>query len=96
MKRRDVVTYEHVSDIPQAELAGLTCEEMLAVFWTRYRKAGQPQDKLIAWLDAHYVGSPKADPERRVMGMDWWGLCSLLEEARVWLDERFPPRSDLA
>lgn len=96
MKRTDVIPLEHTSDIPGAELYGLTWDELMAVFKVRYRKAGQPQDKLVQWLNRHEIGARSRDPEQRVLGADWWSLCSLVGEARVWVDEAFPPRSDLA
>lgn len=90
----DVIVFEHCSDIPGAEVDSLTWDELRAVAELRFRKAGQPFDKLVAWLDDHLVGSRSADPELRINKLDWWGLRSLMGEARVWMDERYPPLED--
>jgi hypothetical protein len=96
MRRSDVIVFDHVSDIPGFEVQQLTWEELHVTFNTRYRRAGQPQNKLKDWLDDHKVGAKSHDPEQRVYQLDWFGLCSLMAEARIWEDEKHPPRSDLA
>jgi hypothetical protein len=94
-----IVVFE-ASDIPESELNGLELNEMLMIFDLRFGQAGKPWDKLVSWLDDHYVGAKSHDPEQRVMALDWFGLSVLMREAKFWRDEareaKHPPRSDLA
>jgi len=86
------------SDIPGSEINGLSHDELLLIFSRRFKDAGEPWDKLQAWLDDHYVGSQGSDPQRRVLSLDWFGMGSLMREARFWRDERreeeHPPGED--
>lgn len=93
-KNPGIIVFDHCSDIPGAEVDGLTWEELKVVAELRFMKAGRPMDKLTAWLDDHIVGSRSADPELRIRKLDWWGMRSLMGEARVWMDERYPPKED--
>lgn len=90
-----------VSDIPEAEFAGLTWDEMRTITLMRYREAGEPHDKLRGWLDDHKVKDRSvrvADLNGRIMLLDWMGMGSLMRQARFWVldarDEQFPPGQD--
>lgn len=86
------------SDIPESELAGLRHDEMLLIFSRRFKEAGEPWDKLVGWLDDHYIGFQGHDPQRRVLSLDWFGMGALMRECRWWIEDRrleeHPPGAD--
>jgi hypothetical protein len=81
------------SDIPCSDLHGLSHEETLMIFSHRFKKAGEPWDQLIGWLDDRYVGYQGHGPQRRVLELDHFGLSALMREAKEWMH---PYAADLA
>jgi hypothetical protein len=88
------------SDIPGAEVDTLTHTELRMVALHRFKRAGEPYDKLKVFLDDVQASADwrtrACALDDRVNCLDWWGLRALCSEARVWMDEKDPPRSDLA
>ena len=77
-----------VSDIPEGHLGGLSWEEARRVAERRYVEAGEPQDKLRAFLDDHQVYPKRAELGERVMNLDWFQMLGLMAEAGEWVREK--------
>jgi hypothetical protein len=89
-----------VSDIPEGHLGGLTWEEAKMVAERRYVEAGEPHDRLKAWLDDHQVYPKREENAVRVYGLDWFQMLGLMAATADWLNEKReednPYGSDLA
>jgi hypothetical protein len=83
-----------VSDIPEGHLGSLTWEEAHLLFRQRYSAAGEPLDKVQAWLDDHQVYPKREVPAYRVMQLDWFQMISLMAEAGHWREEANPPGAE--
>lgn len=100
LRRKDttIVFDPPVSDIPESEITALSWEEMRVVALMRYREAGEPLEKLKAWLDAANVYPKRALPDERLRNLDWFAMASLMRAAGRWRDERrdedHPPGED--
>jgi hypothetical protein len=88
VKDETVVFDPPFSDIPEAEVYGLSWQEMHTVTLMRFREAGQPWDKLKAWLDQHDVYPKRATEDVRIQKLDWFALSSLMRAAKVWVDQK--------
>jgi hypothetical protein len=88
-----------VSDIPEGHLGGLTWEEAKMVAEHRFVRAGEPHDRLKAWLDDHQVYPKREENAVRVYGLDWFQMLGLVAEIGLWVqehrEEADPPRADL-
>jgi hypothetical protein len=89
-----------VSDIPEGHLGGLSWEEAKMVAEHRFVRAGEPHDRLKAWLDDHQVYPKREENAVRVYSLDWFQMLGLMAEAQQWVldkrEEENPYGADLA
>jgi hypothetical protein len=77
-----------ISDIPEGYLGSLSWDELRIVAEMRYIQAGQPHDRLKAFLDDHHVYPKRETSDRRIMSLDWFQMLGLLHATGDWLREK--------
>jgi hypothetical protein len=89
-----------ISDIPDGYVGGLSWDELKTVAEMRFIQAGEPQDKLKAWLDDHQVYPKREENAVRVGGLDWFQMVGLMHDIGEWVREKreadHPYGADLA
>jgi hypothetical protein len=89
-----------ITDIPEGYMGGLSWDELHMIAGDRYVRAGEPHDRLTAWLDDHQVYPKRANFHTRILSLDWFGMLGLVRELGLWVQEKreadHPYGSDLA